>query len=499
MSQKTSISFYGGIHEIGGNKFLVEDKGTKIFLDFGMQMGKLNDYFYEFLKPRALNGMADLFEFGLLPNLKGIYRKDYSNHIHFDDIKDTAVDAVILTHAHLDHAAYIHYLRPEIPIYCSEATRLILQGLQDTGSKEEYMTFKQHFQIYKNKKGNMSRGDGENYQEPRRISIFETNKNFSLDSIEIEALPVDHSLPGVTGIILHTSNGSIAYTADIRYHGRRSSETERFVEQCGKSDIDVLLCEGTRVHESFSSTEFKVGQDVRDTVNRTKNLVVCTYPVRDLDRMLSFYEAAAESQRDLVIDLKQAYLLKLFQTSETWKKIFPKPENKNIKIYIPRKSWGLIGRDNISSFWTEKQLLEDYDPWEREFIDYANAVNYYDISSHQSDFIFFCGDYNLQNLIDVKPKEGSSYIRSQTEPFDDEMELKEERVKRWIAHFGLISSEEDWTHTHVSGHGSGDQIKNLIEGSKAKTLVPIHTEHEEYHKKWHPHVREVIVNQSLLM
>jgi len=41
----SSIIFYGGIHEIGGNKFLVEDKGTKIFLDFGMQMGKSNQYF----------------------------------------------------------------------------------------------------------------------------------------------------------------------------------------------------------------------------------------------------------------------------------------------------------------------------------------------------------------------------------------------------------------------------------------------------------------------
>ena len=29
----TSITFHGGIKEIGGNKFLVEDKGTKKFMD----------------------------------------------------------------------------------------------------------------------------------------------------------------------------------------------------------------------------------------------------------------------------------------------------------------------------------------------------------------------------------------------------------------------------------------------------------------------------------
>ena len=47
LSSKSQITFYGGVHEIGGNKFLVEDKGTKIFLDFGMQMGKVNQYYSE--------------------------------------------------------------------------------------------------------------------------------------------------------------------------------------------------------------------------------------------------------------------------------------------------------------------------------------------------------------------------------------------------------------------------------------------------------------------
>jgi len=73
MASKSQITFYGGIHEIGGNKFLVEDRGTRIFLDFGMQMGKFGDYFAEFINPKACNGMGDLFEFGLLPNLRRIY------------------------------------------------------------------------------------------------------------------------------------------------------------------------------------------------------------------------------------------------------------------------------------------------------------------------------------------------------------------------------------------------------------------------------------------
>jgi mRNA degradation ribonuclease J1/J2 len=49
----------------------------------------------------------------------------------------------------------------------------------------------------------------------------------------------------------------------------------------------------------------------------------------------------------------------------------------------------------------------------------------------------------------------------------------------------------------VSGHGSGDQIRKVIEGSKSKTLIPIHTEHEEYHKKWHSNVKEVLLNDPI--
>jgi ribonuclease J len=76
--------------------------------------------------------------------------------------------------------------------------------------------------------------------------------------------------------------------------------------------------------------------------------------------------------------------------------------------------------------------------------------------------IFYCIDFQLQELIDIGPKKGSTYIRSSTEPFDDEMELDQRRVKKWLIHFGLIKKEDEWNHIHVSGHGSGDQIMKLL-------------------------------------
>lgn len=485
------------MHEIGGNKFLLEDKGTKIFLDFGMQMGKVNQYFSEFVNPRTCNCMGDLFEFDLLPKLNGIYRKDYAKHMDYGGNEENGIDGIVLTHAHVDHCAYIHYIRPDIPIYCSEGTKLIMQGLQDTGSTEDYIIFEENFQIKKGKKGEMTRCRGDEFKYPRKITIFEDGKKFNIDSIEIEPISIDHSLPGVCGFIFHTSNGSIAYTADIRFHGRRSSDTQRFVDICGKSSIDIILCEGTRIQEEFSETELDVESKVSSIVNGTENLVVCSYPTRDLDRLLSFYNAAVKCNRDLVIDLKQAYLLKLFQTSNTCKNMYPSPEDKRIKIYIPRKVWGLIDKD--ISYWTKKLILADYDNWADEFIDYNNHVDHRDVFTHQKEMIFYCSDFQLQELIDIKPLKNSVYIRSSTEPFDDEMKLDQNRVKKWLVHFDLLDKQSQWHQIHVSGHGSGDQIKRIIEGAKSKRLIPIHTEHEEYHEKWHTQVNRVRLNDTLVI
>ena len=76
------------------------------------------------------------------------------------------------------------------------------------------------------------------------------------------------------------------------------------------------------------------------------------------------------------------------------------------------------------------------------------------------------------------------------------MELEERRVKRWLAHFGLLADENSqWHQTHVSGHDSGDQIRKIIQVTPV-ALVPVHTEHEEYYKKWHNNVIQVPANGS---
>jgi len=62
----TSLRFYGGVDEIGGNKILVKDKNS-LFLDFGMSFSQANKFLSAFLQPRKCNGILDFIELGLLP------------------------------------------------------------------------------------------------------------------------------------------------------------------------------------------------------------------------------------------------------------------------------------------------------------------------------------------------------------------------------------------------------------------------------------------------
>jgi len=277
---------------------------------------------------------------------------------------------------------------------------------------------------------------------------------------------VDHSLSGATGYIIHTSSGTIVYTGDFRFHGRREKETAAFMEACKEANPDVLIIEGTRVDSNSSKKEAEVEDEICDISSKAKGLSVCNWSVRDTDRMLSFLNAAKKLGKKLAISLKQAYLLD--ELAKCGDSIAPKSDDDNLALYANRKSWGVIG----DSKWCDKIRNEDYDSWERPYLD--RAVCHKDVRANQEDYLMFCSNFDLKELIDIKPVEGSVYIKSVCEPFDAEMEMDWERIMNWINHFCMNVES-----THVSGHASGPQLKEFVTAVKPKVLIPIHTENAD--------------------
>jgi len=207
----TSLIFYGGVNEIGGNKILLEDKDTRVFLDFGKGFSRRAKYFEEYINPRVANGIEDFLTMGLLPDIKGLYRDDLMKMAE-REILEPDIDAVLLSHAHAhsDHANYISFLHEKIPIYMGETCHLILQTIEERSNRQierEVLSYKQR--PY-NKK-----------HEPikRKKITFRTGDKLSIGSLEAEPIHVDHSVPGAYGFIIYTSAGPIGYTRDIRLHG----------------------------------------------------------------------------------------------------------------------------------------------------------------------------------------------------------------------------------------------------------------------------------------
>ena len=460
-----NIQVLGGAKEIGGNKILVNHEDTRILLDFGMSFSKSSYYFSEFLQPRKSSSLRDFFEFDLLPDISGIYREDYLKHMGRKK-ENRSIDALFLSHAHMDHSAYIHFLRKDIPVYCTEPTKIILQSIEETGKGtfSDLYTYCEAFSFYLNKQGEMSRVNRrkEKYVTKREYNIMEPKKKVKIGSLEVEMVPVDHSLPGACGFIIYTDEGNLVYSGDLRFHGLHGEKSYKFIERAKEAEPELFLCEGTRIDDNRKDSEEKVKNEMGELISQSGGIVFVEHPKKDTDRVKTIYDAAKSNEREFVIDLKLAYLIeKLGKMSSL--------DIKDTMILIPKKKWGLIGREDVPG----DQVLKDYETWERDFIVRSNTVRCEELKKNPKGYVVSTSLWEMNQLVDIQPK-NAIWIKSNCEPFSEDMELDEKRKKHWLEHFGIKEYS-----AHASGHASGPEIKQMIKEIDSKEVIPIHTEHPE--------------------
>ena len=367
----------GGVNEIGGNKVLLKDQDTSVFLDFGMSFAQSGLYFSEFLNPRKCNGLGDYFATGLLPDIPGVYREDYLRHMGRKK-EDQLIDAVFISHAHI---AYVHHLRKEVELVMSQGSKAIMQTFQDTraGGENDLLECVPSFAMRENKRGpGYTRANRRDGFDPRPLKVFEYGTKFKVGDLDVIAYEVDHSLPGATAYMIHTSEGAILYTGDFRFHGYLGDKTRDMIEIVSEEDISAVITEGTRIDQTEGTSEAEVYAAAKQLVENTTGLVVTTFPVRDLTRFRTFHRIAQETGRKLVMGFGQAYLLDQFNT---YTDLYPKPDDPDICLFAERKSWGIAGRDDVESniegvCYPSNVADTDYRTWEREYLHRDNTVNY---------------------------------------------------------------------------------------------------------------------------
>ena len=488
---------YGGADEIGGNKLLLEDGDWQVLFDFGMSFGALGKYFEEFLKPRTVRGLSDYLLTDLLPPLEGLYRNDLnalSEHAaiwsrlrdrpaYRDDVDPRAV---LLSHAHADHVGYISLLRSDIPVVTGALTAVIAKAMQDGGqSTNDAQTV---FYRPRTPKDDLLVTDPKTPFRQRPWEILDATawtpdaaaywaRRYAkagpeplttavatgvaeIDGHQVRAFPVDHSIPGAHGFAVETSAGWVGYSGDIRMHGRHADQTWAFAHALAKLDLVALICEGTQAARPRGASEEDVRAGALNRIHQTDALVVADFGPRNIERLETFLAAARHANRQLVVLMKDALLLKAMHTVDP---ATPLPSARDgLLIYDDRRA--------TSNAWQDEVTAE-----------FANAlVSPPDIRANPGAYVLCLSFFDVTRLLDLGEMSSGAWIYSSSEPYDEESQLDMRRLRNWTGLLGLdfvggaSESEAEAAGFHASGHASGPDLQRFVEIVNPRVLIPIH-------------------------
>jgi len=471
----SEICFYGGLNQIGGNKILIKDSGESIFFDFGLSFSDQQRFFSEYLQPRTVNGIGDYLCFNLIPDIPGLYRNDLALPINYP-VGEPPIDAIFLTHAHMDHFGLVSLVNEDITVYASTITNKIIESYEtvsQSGIDKEFSVVKkrpygEYIHHSKWNKKNRSFHKWDEYDGSFRIKFF----------------PVDHSIWGAGGYFIETSDRIIVYTGDFRQHGERRELTINSLNELKSENIDVLIIEGTNIGNEQEEknlkhfieqilgkplgkkleTEYELKMELLQIIEGTKTPIFIDYGLRDFDRFKTILTLAQECDKKLVIPMKVAQHLK-----DLTHIIGIEPTDDSLLIFQEPKRLGSYDE-------------REYYKWEREILEYPNIVRNDYVKQNLNELIITMNYFQLKNLIDFKPSNGI-YIHSTSEPFNEEQAIDFRRHLEWIKFFNL-----DYYYVHISGHMGKDEILSYIEELSPKKIIPVHTNGAEIFEQHFPNV-----------
>lgn len=522
----TRLTFYSGINEIGGNKFLLEDNDRSLLLDFGFPYSQYKLFYEEYIRPRSGAGLLDLLVMGLLPPLEGIYREDLEHTALWDEISSSAIyhklahlhrriehlDGVLLSHAHLDHSGHIAFLRPEIPIFSTAVTAFIAKAAQDSGrlSFDQQVCYfspttrtcpsgwkqKAHLSnVAEKRERQFSIAD----QAPNSLSTAAHNfwdsgfwgehatmkatlhsspLRYSTEyDLPITCFPVDHSIPGACSWAIETTSGWVVYSGDLRAHGKRSANTIAFVNAARNLRPKALIMEGTNVDRMSNNPESEVYSNALKIIRQAHGLVIADFSPRDVDRLLTFLHIAQETGRKLAILPKDAYLLKTMQLLEP--ETVDLADEEHLCIYQGTTASHNTNRwvRNLCAEYSSKIVLAD------------------DVRRDQDKFILCFSFFDLDELPSIQPAPGTIYVYSSSEPHDEEQEIDFKRLHQWLKYFDIrgiglpVEENGKWRipqgeeGLHASGHACGPDLIQIVRDISPELLFPIHTQNPYFYAR----------------
>jgi ribonuclease J len=481
------VTVFDGADCIGGNKIHLGFGDHGVLFDFGTNFNRMNQYYDEFLQPRSSRGIHDYLDMGLIPRVNW-YREDLvPDDVDLSGAPDLSADALLISHAHIDHFGCAGFLDLNIPFVATPMTAALIKAVNDCGRADPgaecaYCTIKgpgnDRRTVVSGKGSYVARDFLLTERHKSGFEDFWTNSkgktkglepgelgNMTSLELEIKAMEVDHSIYGATAYAVETPAGWVVYSGDIRLHGAYGEKTRRFMSDAKALSPAALIIEGTRTGRDdshFQLSEADVASKCRAAAEDVEGLVIADFSARNFERLDAFIEIARRAGRSLVVTIKDAYFLEAMRLVDGVDRL------SQVLVYGELKSRGSKVKDSI-----EEQIGRLVDPKE--------------ISMHPWEHILCFSSYDMGNLLDIRP-DGGRYIYSSSEAHSEDQVFDFVRLHRWITRFGMEAfgfKEDKGTVTfepgyHASGHASAEDLANVVETIDPDLVIPVHTLRPEF-------------------
>ncbi|HBJ36555.1 MAG TPA: hypothetical protein DDZ51_17735, partial [Planctomycetaceae bacterium] len=419
-----------GSKEVGGNCIQVQSESTRIILDVGMplfdQRGQAHDGF-------TLGRMTaeELEAKGIIPKVRGLFTGDDSP------------DAILLSHAHLDHVGLLKHTKPSIPVYASKGTsKMMLAG-----------------SVYANQQ-----------RLPRdRFREIEPKQAVTIGDMTVTAFPVDHSIHGCLAFLIEANSKRIFYTGDLRLHGRRQEDHKQIISVLDGTKLDALVMEGT--HFGFDNgnevTEGGLEAEIIGHVKAARSLVLASFSPQNIDRLRSFIHAAKESGRTFVADAYTAFVLHLISGDAVLEN--PLKTGRG-RVYFPVNLKEKIKRRGTNR---ANEIFRD------------SEIDMTEILDKPETYVMV---FRSSMLVDFGGK-----LPSETHCLYSTWHGYSDRPDWQAVNNALDEANGQFTHMHTSGHALASDIVEFTKAMNAKAIIPIHSFEPE---KFQEHFDNVVLSKD---
>lgn len=404
----TEIKFYSGMRTIGGTVISITYEQHRLIFDFGYVVKPVFD---EYLKPRKL---TDKLRMQMLPKVEGIFSKEELGDYDVQSCEDSKLEtAFFISHMHLDHMSSLEHIGCNIPIFMSSDSKTMYKALVDVGEQKA-----------------LNNLFGKPFNEP-----------FVHGPFILTILPVDHDVPGASGLMIESPDGTITYTGDIRFHGHDPSLSHKFIEKA--RNTDVLISEGVTISFIEEDRVLVPNPELPEGA-RTEQILMADFEAvcqshtgsvffniyhRNIYRILNIIDMANKNNRKPVLEYETAKLISHFTDQ--------------------------------SDFLVLDYNIGGYDlPYK--------TISPEDISKSKDAFLMQMSYGNTMTLLDMN-LEDAAYIHSNGTPLGD-YDPAYARLTLLLEMLGL-----EFISLPCGGHAHPDQLKYMVEAISPKTLVPYHS------------------------